>query len=231
MVTEDTSKFVAPPPKASRPFKKADLPDGLNYELLCHTIIPTVVTYYTHQREPWDHPASILCGEIHTITRHTGRVNFEVDSKSTIYKNVCTCSSWHYPYSFVSQVTQWLSDSWWAVIGSVSTVLIMTFIFKNQKSKFPMQANEQLTNWCFLYMTMEGNVTKVSCYFSNILYLTDCIYESNGVASSIMQLSWAPLQLTLRQLKVPNESQISKLMEWNLLSLMLMVLLCCVQLG
>ena len=88
----------------------------------------------------------------------------------------------------------------------------MTFILENQKSKFPTQervmawANKQLTNWCFLYMTTEGNNTKVSCYFCNILYLTDCIYKSNGTASSIMQLSWASLELTLWQLKVPNES-------------------------
>ena len=57
------------------------------------------------------------------------------------------------------------------------------------QEKVTAWANEQFTNWCFLYMTMEGNDTKVSCYFSNILYLTDCIYESNGAASSIMQLS------------------------------------------
>lgn len=219
MVTEDPSKSVAPPPKASKPFKKAGLPDGLDYELLRRTVIPTVIAYYARQRDPWDRPASILSTEICTIIRHTGRVDFEVDPKGTIYKNVRTCPSRHYPYSFVSQVTQRLSDSWRAVIGSVSTALIMTFIFENQKSKFPTQekvtawANKQLTNWRFLYVTTEGNDTKVSCYFSNILYLTDCIYESNGGASSVMQLSWAPLQLTLRQFKAPNESRISKPME------------------
>ena len=65
-------------------------------------------------------------------------------------------------------------------------------------------ANKQLTNRCFLYMTMEGNDKKVSCYFSNILYLTDHIYENNGAASSIIQLSLTPLHLTLQQLNTSN---------------------------
>ena len=101
MVTEDLLKSVAPPPKASRPFKKAGLPEGLNYELLRRTVIPTIIAYLGRQRNPWDRPASILCSEIRTIIRHTGRVDFEVDPKGAIYKNVSPCPSKPYPCSCV----------------------------------------------------------------------------------------------------------------------------------
>ena len=102
MVTKDPSKSVVPPPKASKPFKKAGLPEGLNYELLCRTVIPTIIAYLGRQRNPWDRPASILCSEIHTIIRHTGKVDFEVDPKGAIYKNVSTCPSKPYPCSCVA---------------------------------------------------------------------------------------------------------------------------------
>ena len=92
MVAEDPSKAVAPPPKSSKPFKKLSLPKGLDYDLLHCTVIPTTIGYYAHQRDPWDWPASILYSKIHTILRHTGRVDFEVDPKGVIYKNVHTYS-------------------------------------------------------------------------------------------------------------------------------------------
>ena len=92
MVAEDPSKVVAPPPKSSKPFKKSSLPEELDYDLLCRTVIPTTIAYYARQRDPWDRPASILCSEIRTILRHTGRVDFEVDPKGAIYKNVRTYS-------------------------------------------------------------------------------------------------------------------------------------------
>ena len=100
IVTEDPPKSVAPPSKSSRPFMKSGLPDGLEYGLLHRTIVPTVITYFAHQRDLWDHLASILCNEIRTIIRHTGNVNFEVNPKGSIYKNVHTCTS-----------SQWYTDS------------------------------------------------------------------------------------------------------------------------
>ena len=96
MVTKDRSKSVTAP-KASKPFKKSDLPDGLNYEILCCTVIPTVIAYYACQKDPWDRPQSILCNEICIILRSAGAVDFKVDPKGPIYKNVfminhCHCS-------------------------------------------------------------------------------------------------------------------------------------------
>ena len=110
MVTEDTSKSVVPSPKASKPFKKAGLPKGLNYELLCCTVIPTTISYVGRSRDPWDHPASILCNEIRIIIRHTGRVDFEVDPKGAIYKNVSTSPSKLYPCSCNSSIGESTTD-------------------------------------------------------------------------------------------------------------------------
>ena len=42
IVTEDQSKAVMPS-KDSKPFKKSDLPEGLNYDVFCHTVIPTLL--------------------------------------------------------------------------------------------------------------------------------------------------------------------------------------------
>lgn len=137
----------------------------------------------------------------------------------------------------IFQVTQRLADSWQAVTGSVSIALITTFIFENQKSKFHTQhevtawATEQLTDWRFLYTNAKGNNMKVSHYYGNIFYFADFIYNRNGMASSVVEPSWAPSQLISWQLKVPNESQILKLMVWNLHSLRPTVPLCWVQLG
>ena len=50
MVTEDRSKSVMAP-KASKSFKKSDLPDELNYEILCHIVIPTIIAYYARQKD------------------------------------------------------------------------------------------------------------------------------------------------------------------------------------
>ena len=90
IVTEDPSKSVAPLSKSSRPFMKSGLPDGLECGLLHRTIVPTVIAYFAHQRDLWDRLASILCNEIRTIISHTGNVNFEVNPKGSIYKNVHT---------------------------------------------------------------------------------------------------------------------------------------------
>ena len=100
IVTEDPSKSVAPLSKSLRPPMKSGLPDGLKYGLLCRTIVPTIITYFACQRDPWDCPASILCNKIRTIIRHTGNIDFEVNPKGSIYKNVCTCTS-----------SQWYTDS------------------------------------------------------------------------------------------------------------------------
>ena len=59
IVTEDQSKAVMPS-KDSKPFKKSDLPEGLNYDVFCHTVIPTIIVYYACQKDPWDWPQSFV---------------------------------------------------------------------------------------------------------------------------------------------------------------------------
>ena len=88
MVTENQSKSITSP-KGSKPFRRSDLPDGLNYEVLYHTIIPTIIAYYTCQKDPWDQPQSILHNEIHVILRSASGMDFNIDPKGPIYKNVC----------------------------------------------------------------------------------------------------------------------------------------------
>ena len=110
MVTEDALKSVAPPPKASKPFKKAGLPEGLNYKLLRCTVVPTTISYVVRSRDPWDHPASILCNEIRIIMRHMGRVDFEVGPKGAIYKNVSTGPSKLFPCSCNSSIGESMTD-------------------------------------------------------------------------------------------------------------------------
>ena len=95
MVTKDWSKSVMAP-KASKPFKKSDLPDGLNYEIIHCTVIPTVIAYYAHQKDPWDRPQSILCNKICIILRSAGGVDFKVDPEGPIYKNVCMINHFHH---------------------------------------------------------------------------------------------------------------------------------------
>ena len=96
MVTKDKSKAVAPS-KSVKPLRKSDLPKGLNYKVFRCTVIPTVIAYYAHQKDPWDQPQSILCNEICIILKSTGGVDFEVDPKGPIYRNVCMIS--YYDYS------------------------------------------------------------------------------------------------------------------------------------
>ena len=67
-------------------------------------------------RDPWDCPASILCNEIRIIIRHTGRVDFEVDPKGAIYKNVSTGPSKLYPCSCNSSIGELMTD-WQLVIS------------------------------------------------------------------------------------------------------------------
>ena len=169
IVTKNKSKSITAP-KASKNFKKSDLPDGLNYKVLRCTIIPTVITYYTHQRDPWDQQPSTLCNEIHLIMKLTGGMDFEVDPKGAIYKNVSmvfVVTNIAIPPHPNPQVTQHLSDTWRSIIGSVSLTLITTFIFENQKSEFDSQvkvmawAQNQLTNYCFLYQKVKGDDIKV----------------------------------------------------------------------
>ena len=95
MVTVDKSKAVAPS-KSVKPFRKSDLPEGLNYEVFHCTVIPTIIAYYACQKDPWDRPQSILCNEIHIILKSAGGVDFKVDPKGPIYKNVCTISYYDY---------------------------------------------------------------------------------------------------------------------------------------
>ena len=95
MVTKDKSKAVAPS-KSVKPFRKSDLSEGLNYEVFCCTIIPTVIAYYARQKDPWDRPQSVLCNEICIILKSAGGVDFEVDPKGPIYKNVCMISYYDY---------------------------------------------------------------------------------------------------------------------------------------
>ena len=101
MVTENQPKYIAPP-KGSKPFRRSDLSNGLNYEVLHYTIIPTVIAYYVCQKDPWDQPQSILCNEIHVILRSASGMDFNIDPKGPIYKNVCIISCCHhYPHSFI----------------------------------------------------------------------------------------------------------------------------------
>ena len=95
MVTEDKSKAVAPS-KSVKPFRKSDLPKGLNYEVFHCTIIPTVIAYYVCQKDPWDQPQSVLCNEIHIIMKSASGVDFEVDPKGLIYKNIHTIRYGHH---------------------------------------------------------------------------------------------------------------------------------------
>ena len=75
-------------PKVPKSFKKLDLPEGLNYEVFCRTAIPTVISYYAHQRDPWDQQVSVLCNEIWIILKSASGIDFEVNPKGPIYKNV-----------------------------------------------------------------------------------------------------------------------------------------------
>ena len=123
VVKEDQSKSVAPP-KASKPFKKSDLPSRLHYEVLCHTIVPTVIAYYACQKDPWDQPQSILCNEIYVILRLASGIDFAINPKGPIYKNVCIISCCHcYSHSFIfpgysTSFRQLASCHWPSLIGS-----------------------------------------------------------------------------------------------------------------
>ena len=83
----------------------------------------------------------------------------------------------------------------------------------------------------FLYVNAKGSNMSVSYHYGSFFYLADYIYNRNGMASSVVELSWSTLQLTSQQLKLPNESQILKLMVWNLHFLGHMVPLHWAQLG
>ena len=184
------------PPKALKPFMKSGLPDELDYGLLCHTVIPTIIKNFTCQRDPWDCPAYILCNEIYTIIRHTGNVDFKVNSKSSIYK---------------------------MYIHALLHTVLLSCLPDNS------MAGWQLAS--FLYVNAKGNNMSVSYHYGSFFYLADYIYNRNGMASSVVELSWSTLQLTSQQLKLPNESQILKLMVWNLHFLGHMVPLHWAQLG
>ena len=85
-------------PKALNGFKKSDLSDDLNYEVLCCIVIPTVITYYTHQKDPWDQQPSLLCNEICIILK---LADMDVNPKWVIYKNISTLYFHsYYPHSF-----------------------------------------------------------------------------------------------------------------------------------
>jgi hypothetical protein len=122
VVTENRSKSVAP--KGSKPFKRSDLPDGLNYEVLRRTVIPTVIAYYSRQKDPWDRPQSILCNEIRVILRSVSGMDFNIDPKEPIYKNVRIINHCrHYPHSFIfsgysTSFGQLASRHWLGLINS-----------------------------------------------------------------------------------------------------------------
>lgn len=86
-----------------------------------------------------------------------------------LYIKMYTCNILHTATSMLTlrQVIQRLSDSWRAVIGSMSIMLITNFILENQESIFHTQhdltewATKQLTDWRFLYASAEGNDPKV----------------------------------------------------------------------
>ena len=99
-----------------------------------------------------------------------GGMDFEVDPKGAIYKNVSmifVVTNISIPPHPNPQVTQRLSDTWWSIIGSASLTLITAFIFENQKSEFDSQAKvmvwaqKQLTNYHFLYQKAKGDDIKV----------------------------------------------------------------------
>ena len=123
MVIENRSKSVAPV-KGSKAFKKSDLPYGLNYEVLRCTVVPTIIAYYTRQKDPLDRPQSILCNEIRIILRSASGMDFDVDPKGPIYKNVHIVNCCHHsPYSFIlsgysMSFGQLASCHWFCLIGS-----------------------------------------------------------------------------------------------------------------
>ena len=86
MVSKNKSKSIAAP-KALNSSKKSNLPDGLNYEVLCCTVIPTVITYYARQKDPWDQQPTLLCDEISMILKSVC-MDFKVHPKGPIYKNI-----------------------------------------------------------------------------------------------------------------------------------------------
>ena len=82
-------------------FKKSDLPEGLNYEVLHCTIVPTVISYYAHQRDPWDQQVSVLCNEIWVTLKSAGGMDFEVNPRGPIYQIVSWLyNCYYYYYSF-----------------------------------------------------------------------------------------------------------------------------------
>ena len=95
---ENKSKSIAAP-KVPKHFKKSDLPEGLDYEVFRRTVIPTVISYYSRQRDPWDRQVSVLCNEIQIILKSASGMDFEVDPKGPIYKNVSRQYS-RYCYSY-----------------------------------------------------------------------------------------------------------------------------------
>ena len=105
MVSKNKSKSIAAP-KALNSSKKSNLPDGLNYEVLCHTVIPTIITYYARQKDPWDQQPTLLCDEISMILKSVC-MDFKVHPKGPIYIFAITILI----YSNF-QVTQHLADSW-----------------------------------------------------------------------------------------------------------------------
>ena len=189
MVTKDESKAIIPS-KGSKFFMKSDLPEGLNYEVFCCTVNPTIIAYFTCQKDPWDEPQSILCSKIHIILRLTSRVDFDIDPRGPIYKNVCTraiaitCTT-----HLNSQVTQCLSNSWWAAISSVSLALVTTYIFKNQKSKFTTQKYglKQNSPTTASYIQRPKVTTKMYVIVS-LYFIPNLIFKRNGKVSSVMVL-------------------------------------------
>ena len=69
-------------------FQEVRPPQGAQLQRVSPHCHPHFIAYYAHQRDPWDWSQSILCNEIYIILRSTGGVDFEVDPKGLIYKNI-----------------------------------------------------------------------------------------------------------------------------------------------
>ena len=72
-----------------------DLPASLSYTDLCQIVIPTIISYFSWSKNPWEWPPALLCGELKAILAAT-LGEFEVIPRGPIYYLVCASP---FPYS------------------------------------------------------------------------------------------------------------------------------------